>query len=69
LNRFIEPILYLSGPISKYGSILAVVFYHRKGAEGAGSYDFLVAAERPANKKTQALRAKYEFDPRNDIKT
>jgi hypothetical protein len=43
---------------------LAMVFFHRRGAEGAESDVFLFAAERPANKKTQALRAKRKSDLR-----
>ena len=36
--------------------------FHRKGAKDAGSEYFLFAFERPANKKTQALRANQNFE-------
>jgi hypothetical protein len=38
--------------------------FHRRGAEGAESSCFLFAAERPADKKAHALRAKLNFDLR-----
>jgi hypothetical protein len=53
-----------SSPVLKYGEALAVLFFHRRGAKGAESYYFLFAAERAANKKTQALRAKRKSDLR-----
>jgi hypothetical protein len=36
--------------------------FHRRGAEGAEKIYFLFAAERPANKMAQALRAKPKSD-------
>jgi hypothetical protein len=38
--------LRLLAPKIKYGSVVAVVFFHRRGAEGAES-DFLFAADPP----------------------
>jgi hypothetical protein len=36
--------------------------FHRRDAEGTESSYFLFAAERPAIKKIQALRAKHYFE-------
>ena len=52
----------LPAPTLKYSNVLSVVFFHRRGAEGAESDYFLFAAEGPANKKTQALQAKRKSD-------
>jgi hypothetical protein len=52
----------LNVTVLKERNVVAVVLFHRKGAEDAKCDYFLFAAERPANKKTQALRAKHKFD-------
>ena len=53
----------LSAPIHNYRNVLAVIFFHRRGAESAESDYFLFAVERTANKKIQALLAKHKSDP------
>jgi hypothetical protein len=62
----------LSISILNYDDVIAVIFFHRRGAKIAESNYFLFAVERPrwngmqstANKKAQALRAKYKSDLR-----
>jgi hypothetical protein len=57
----------LSAPILKYCHVFAVVFFHRRAAEGAESDYLLFTAERPVNKKIQALQAKRKTDQRVDL--